>query len=136
MHVVNNHRAARRYLIFASILIMVHGLIEITAIVSLFVPLSFHFVFEELNQAWQATVVVGIVSGVLRICAVFGILRNRLWGWVLGLVMCVITFSMLTLYLPAGAADSILAGGALILLLIGKLGSTPIFEAGENQPAE
>lgn len=136
MRVVNNHRSARRILIFASILILVHGFIEIAAIVSLFVPLPFHFVFEELNRAWQATVIVGVVSGVLRICAVVGILRNRLWGWVLGLVMCIITFSMLTLYLPAGAADSILAGGALILLLIGKLGSTPIFDVGENQPAE
>jgi uncharacterized membrane protein len=127
MLAAQSHRAARRLLLIASVLILIHGMIEMLSIVGLFIPQPFHFAFEELNQYWQATVVVGIVSGALRITAVIGIWKNRLWGWALGVLMCIITFSMLTLYLPAGAADAILAGGALVLLLAGKFHDTLIF---------
>jgi uncharacterized membrane protein len=126
MHAVHNHRAARRLLIIASALVLIHGIIEMLSILGLFMPQPIHFAFEELNQSWQATIVVGIVSGALRITAVVGIWKNRMWGWVLAILMSTITFSMLTLYLPAGATDAVLSGGALILLLAGKFYGMPI----------
>jgi hypothetical protein len=114
------HRTGRPFLFVASTLLAIHGLIELMSILWAFSPVTIQFAFGELNQSWQATMIVGVVSGLLRICAVVGILTNRLWGWALGIAMSVITFAMLTLYLPAGASDALLAAGALVLLLVGR----------------
>jgi hypothetical protein len=114
------HRTGRPFLIVASTLLAIHGIIELLSILWLFSPATIQFAFGELNQSWQATMIVGVISGLLRICAVVGILTNRLWGWALGIAMSIITFAMLTLYLPAGASDAILAGGALVFLLVGR----------------
>jgi hypothetical protein len=124
--------AARRMLVLASVLILSHGLIEVLSLVWLFLPTSFHFAFEELNQSWQATMVVGVVMGLMRITAAAGLFMNQMWAWVLGLLLSVITITMLTLYLPAGATDSILAGGALVLLVVGKFHGVTVMCAKDD----
>ena len=113
-------RTARRLLILASILLIVHGVIELLSLLWLVQPPTFTFAFEELGRSFQATMLVGVVSGLLRIAAAAGILADRMWGWALGVLMAAVTFAMLTFYLPAGAADALLAGGALVLLLVGR----------------
>jgi len=119
-------RAARRLLILASLLLIAHGVIELLSLLWLVQPPTFSFAFEELGRTYQATMLVGVISGLLRVAAAAGILANRMWGWALGVLMSAVTFAMLTFYLPAGAADAILAGGVMVLLLAGKYQGAPI----------
>ncbi len=113
---------ARGLFVAAAILLIIHAIPEVLAILSVFG--SFHaplpYVFAEVGSSPQATGLVGLVSGALRILAALGLLAGREWGWVLGLLMSLITFSMLTLYLPFGAFDALFAGGVLALLVVGR----------------
>jgi len=68
------------------------------------------------------------VSGVLRILATAGLFANRKWGWVLALLLSVITFAMLTFYLPFGVMDAALVGLVIALLLTGRYGNEKILE--------
>jgi hypothetical protein len=40
-----------------------------------------------------------------------------MWGFALSLINCIVTMSLMIFMLPAGIADGILAGTALILIL-------------------
>ena len=114
------HHPSKRFLVPASIFLALHGVIEVLSVIKIFVPVGFLFAFNELNQSYQATMLVGVVFGLLRISAALGILKNRMWGWILGMVMSIVTLAMLTFYLPAGVLDAVLAGAALVTLLIGR----------------
>jgi hypothetical protein len=116
---------------FGAILLILHGIIEISPILLLFMPSSGmkpSFIFDELAQNWQMTLGISIVSGLIRIIAAIGILKNWYWGWLLGMIISVITFTMLTFYLPMGVMDAIFSGGVLILLVIGRYPGAGIFE--------
>ncbi|MGB9774888.1 MAG: hypothetical protein ACPL4I_12895 [Bacteroidota bacterium] len=118
----------KRPLIAAAIL-LIHGFMEVVGVLSLFFP-SYRpsFVFEELRQSWQSAVWVGAICGSLRLLAAAGILANRKWGWVLGVTMSVITFAMLTFYLPFGIIDALLAAMVLALLLVSHYGGARIVD--------
>ncbi len=90
------------------------------SLVFIFSPSRINFAFGELVQSLPATLLAGMIFGLLRVTAAVGILTNRMWGWVLGGLMAVITFSTLTFYLHLSVADGLLAGAALVLLLLGK----------------
>ena len=102
--------------------VAIHGLIEVAAALPLLVPgiTIPEFAFEELSRFPQATYGVGIVVGLLRLAAAGGLIARRAWGWVLAAVLSALTFSMLTFYLPAGFSDAVLAGTALLCLIIGR----------------
>jgi hypothetical protein len=126
---VNPHSASSRTILFiAVVLLLIHGILELMSIFTFFFELDVHFTFEELNQSWQAVSIIGILVGLLRVFAAVGILLNRMWAWLLGILISTATFAMLTFYLPAGAMDAILAGGVLLALLIGKYQNQPIWE--------
>ncbi len=122
-------RPIRFGLIVGALALGVHGLIEVGSLALILQPAIVlqHFAFDELNGQPAALAGVGVVMGLLRLLAAGGILRNRIWGWGLGVLLSVITFTMLTLYLPAGMADAILSGTALFDLLVGRYGSMRIF---------
>jgi hypothetical protein len=113
-------------------LLAVHGVIEVLAVLLVLDPNlpAPEFTFEDLARNWEVTVGVGVVCGLLRLAAAGGVLANRQWGWALGVIMAVVTFAMLTLYLPAGVADGVLAGGALLCLVVGRFGGQPILVEG------
>ena len=69
---------------------------------------------------------VGVILGLLRLLSAAGILTNRLWGWVLGLLVSLVTFSMLTFYLPAGMSDAVLSGLALVGQVLARFGNQKI----------
>jgi hypothetical protein len=112
----------------AVVLLLIHGIIELLSIFTFFLELEVHFTFDELNQSWEAVSIIGIAVGLLRVSAAVGILLNRMWAWLLGVLISSVTFAMLTFYLPAGAMDAILAGGVLVALLIGKYQNQPIWQ--------
>jgi hypothetical protein len=123
-------RGARWMLRGGSALLIVHGLLEVLPVLMLLSPNvpAPHFSFEGVADAWPATAIVGVVLGLLRLAAAGGILANRLWGWVLGVLLSTVTFAMLTLYLPFGVADAVLAGGALLMLIVARYGNLRILQ--------
>ncbi len=106
-----------------AVLLILHGIIELLPALLVFAPNTGQipeFIFEDLAAHWQMTLGFSIVCGLLRLAAAVGILRNRLWGWTLGIVLSIITFAVLTFYLPMGVMDAVFAGPVLLLLLIGR----------------
>ena len=51
---------------------------------------------------------------------------HGVWGFVLSLVMSSVTLVLMVFMLPAGIADGLLSGAALVLMLVGRYGTTPI----------
>jgi hypothetical protein len=109
--------------IIGSILLILHGIIELLPTLQLLSPttnMAPSFIFQEISDNWQMTIGVSIVSGLIRIIAAVGILKNLKWGWNLGVIISVITFTMLTFYLPMGIMDAIFSGSVLVILVIGQ----------------
>jgi hypothetical protein len=84
------------------------------------------FIFEPLQNNLKVTIILGEIFGAIRIIAAIGILVNLMWGWALGIIISIVTFVVMTLYLPMGIMDGILSGITLISLLVAYWGSTPI----------
>ncbi len=76
-------------------------------------------------------VIMGVIYGVLRLIGAIGLLKNRMWGLALSVINCVTTMILMMFMLPAGIADGILAGSALVLILIQYFGDKNIVESRE-----
>ena len=70
--------------------------------------------------------VIGAIYGVLRLTGAIGLLKNRMWGLALSVTNCVITIALMMFLLPAGIVDGILAGTALVLMLMQYFGHRKI----------
>ena len=73
-------------------------------------------------------IVIGAMYGVFRLIGAIGLLKNKMWGLALSVINCVITLALMTFLLPAGIMDGLLAGGALILILMQYFGDKKIVE--------
>ena len=62
----------------------------------------------------------------IRLIGAIGLLKNRMWGLVLSVIICIITITLMMFLLPAGIMDGILAGSALMLILMGFYGDRKI----------
>lgn len=102
----------------AGIFLVVHGVIELLAILSLVTGQPPPFVFQEIKENWQYAILIGLVAGTMRIIAAVGVFKSMKWGLALGIAMSIITHSSLTFYLPYGVMDSLLAGIVLVLLVM------------------
>ena len=110
-------------------LLILHGIIEVLPALMIFFPAADfapEFIIGDLAANWQMTLGFSIVCGLLRLAAGAGILRKMLWGWLLGIILSIITFTVLTWYLPMGVMDAVLSGPVLLLLLIGRYPETKI----------
>ena len=72
--------------------------------------------------------IIGAIYGIFRLIGAIGLLKNRMWGLVLSVINCVITITLMMFLLPAGIMDGILAGSALILILMKYFGNKSIVE--------
>ena len=72
--------------------------------------------------------VMGGIYGILRMVGAFGVWKNRKWGIVLACINCVVTLFLMVFMLPAGVIDGILAGSALVLMLIAYFDKQPIIK--------
>jgi hypothetical protein len=121
-------------LVVAAIALILHGVIEVS-------PILFQrrlsgagskswqgpeFIFKPLQANLKVTTAVGYIFGAVRIIAAVAILFNLLWGWWLGIIISVVTYVILTIFLPMGIFDGIFSGIALVGLLIGYFGSQVI----------
>lgn len=89
----------------------------------------FHFALPYFQDNLFLMMVMSGIFGALRVIGAIGILRNRMWGLALSVIMCVVTLVLMIFMLPPGIADGILSGGALVLILVAWFGSSTIPES-------
>ena len=88
----------------------------------------FSFKLPYFQDNLYMMMVMGAIYGVFRMIGAIALLKNKMWGLVLSVINCVITIALMMFLLPAGIMDGILAGSALILMLIQYFGSKKIIE--------
>lgn len=88
----------------------------------------FEFKLSYFQENLYLMMVMGAIYGVFRLIGAIGLLRNRMWGLVLSVINCVITVVLMMFLLPVGIMDGILAGSALILILMQYYGDKKITE--------
>ena len=86
----------------------------------------FEFKLQYFQDNIYMMIVMGAIYGVIRLIGAIGLLKNRMWGLVLSVIICIITITLMMFLLPAGIMDGILAGSALILILMGFYGDRKI----------
>lgn len=122
----------------AAILMMIHGgFMELGGVLCMIPALMlgtdrfdmgqyFEFKLQYFQDNLSLMMVMGAIYGVFRLIGAIGLLKNRMWGLVLSVINCVITISLMMFLLPAGIIDGILAGSALILILMQYYGDKKI----------
>jgi len=69
---------------------------------------------------------IGAIYGVVRIVGAIGLLKNKMWGFMLSAIDCILTMALMMFLLPAGIMDGVLASSALILMLTQYYGGSKI----------
>ena len=121
-----SRRASTR---ISALLFFIHSVIEIAgSIVLVFNPqiqsgFGVGRVGEQQFEADALIVsVIGLIWGVTRFVAGWGIWHKKKWAIILGILMSVITMTAAISIIPAGVVDTILSAPALILLLYAWFG--------------
>jgi hypothetical protein len=130
----------RRYRIAAALLLVQGIVMEASAFLALPVLLTLGvdqsligehvFALPYLRDNLYVMMAVSGVFAALRIAGAIGVLRDRMWGFALSLGMCGVTLILMIFLLPAGIADGILSGTALVLLLQGWFGTRTLSSRG------
>ncbi len=129
----------KKYRIAAVLMIIHGGFMEIGGVLCMIPALMlgtdkfdigqyFEFKLSYFQENLYLMMVMGAIYGVFRLIGAIGLLRNRMWGLVLSVINCVITVVLMMFLLPAGIMDGILAGSALILILMQYYGDKKITE--------
>lgn len=129
----------KKYRIAAILMIIHGGFMEIGGVLCMIQALMlgtdkfdigqyFEFKLSYFQENLYLMMVMGAIYGVFRLIGAIGLLRNRMWGLVLSVINCVITVVLMMFLLPAGIMDGILAGSALILILMQYYGDKKITE--------
>lgn len=114
----------------AALLIIIHGgLMEIGGALS-FIALivlktdKFNieqyvfFKFPYYQDNVYMMIVMGVIYGMVRVIGAIGLLKNRMWGFTLSIINCIVTMLLMSFMLPMGIIDGILACSVLILMLL------------------
>ena len=88
----------------------------------------FSFKLPYFQENLYLIMIMGAMYGVLRIIGAIGLLKNKMWGLMLSGINCVITIALMMFLLPFGIVDGLLAGSALVLMLIQYWGDQKISE--------
>ncbi len=86
----------------------------------------FSFKFPYFQDNLNMMIVIGAIYGVVRTIGAIGLLKNKMWGFMLSVINCVITMALMMFLLPAGILDGVLASSALILMLTQYYGDKEI----------
>lgn len=126
--------------IIAAILMIIHGgIMELGGCIFALIALAtssgqadikqyFSFVIPYLNENLILMLFMGAIFGTVRLIGAIGLLKNRMWGFVLSIINCITTMILMIFMLPAGIADGILACSCLILLLTQYFGKQKIIK--------
>ena len=130
-------KTMKKYKIAAIIMIFHGGFMELAGVLCMIPALLlgndkfdigkfFEFKLQYFQDNIYMMIVMGAIYGVIRLIGAIGLLKNRMWGLVLSVIICIITITLMMFLLPAGIMDGILAGSALILILMGLYGDRKI----------
>lgn len=125
----------KKYRIAAILMIIHGGCMELGGVMAMIPALLigtdqfdigqyFEFKLPYFQDNLNLMIVAGALYGVLRLIGAIGLLKNRMWGLALSVINCVVTIALLMFLLPAGIMDGILAGSALILILMQYFGDS------------
>ena len=130
----------KKYKIAAMLMIIHGGFMELGGVFAMIPALLigtdkydisqyFEFKLPYFQDNLYMMMVMGAIYGVFRLIGAIGLLRNRMWGLALSVINCVIiTIALMMFLLPAGIMDGILAGSALILILMQYYGDKKVVE--------
>ncbi|MCX8058918.1 MAG: DUF2127 domain-containing protein [Spirochaetes bacterium] len=122
----------------SAIIMIFHGaLLEIGAIflylpsliskdIKFNIPDFANFIVPYFKENMNLMIVMSFIYGVVRVFGAIGILKNRMWGFSLSVIICSITMVLMVFMLPFGIIDGILSCIALILMLEGYFGKKKI----------
>lgn len=83
----------------------------------------FQFALPYLQDNLYLMMAMSGIFGALRLLGAVALLRDRMWGLALSVIMCTVSLVLMVFLLPAGIADGLLSGGALVLILVGWFGA-------------
>ena len=86
----------------------------------------FSFKLPYFQDNLNMMIVMGAIYGVVRVVGAIGLLKNKMWGFMLSVINCIITMALMMFLLPAGIMDGVLASSALILMLTQYYGNKEI----------
>ncbi len=129
----------KKYKIAAWLMIIHGGVMELGGVLCMIPALMgnadqfeigqfFEFKLPYFQDNLYMMMAMGAIYGILRLFGAFGLLRNRMWGFVLSVINCVITITLMMFLLPSGIMDGILASGALLLILTQYFGDRKLVE--------
>jgi uncharacterized membrane protein (DUF2068 family) len=122
----------------AAILLIIHGgLFEISGLLAIIPIIIFKnntqdiskyisFIVPYLQENIYLMCIMSGIYGTTRIISAIGLLKNRMWGFVLALINCIITMALMIFMLPAGIMDGILSCTTLVILLMEYFGKNKI----------
>jgi len=99
----------------ASIVLFVHGFIEMLAVIALFVPTEFVPTWFQEKPIFWAT--LSAIYGMSRLIAGYAILSMRKWGIVFGMTLSITSMILAPSIYPFGVMDLLLAVIVLVSLL-------------------
>ena len=86
----------------------------------------FSFKLPYFQDNLNMMIIMGAIYGVVRTVGAIGLLKNKMWGFMLSVINCIITMALMMFLLPAGIMDGVLASSALILMLTQYYGEKEI----------
>jgi|APDOM4702015248_1054824.scaffolds.fasta_scaffold666914_2 uncharacterized membrane protein (DUF2068 family) len=115
----------------ASVFLCLHGLIEVSALFALQMMSDSLVGFGGMDKSQiEANIgsiaTLGILWGLIRIIAAVGSWSLKKWGMALGIAMSLVTLAAAVTVIPAGVADTLLAGLALIFMLYAWFGNQTV----------
>lgn len=87
----------------------------------------FSFKLPYFQDNLYMMIVMGVIYGVVRTIGAIGLLKNKMWGFMLSIINCIITMTLMMFLLPVGIMDGVLASSALILMLTQYYGNKELF---------
>ncbi len=132
-----------KYLFIAGVALLVYGvcesidsvvilLIVVKAIPNLSVILRFDIPFIQHILENRMVVLAPLfwTFAFLRLVSAVGLLKNRLWGFWIGIVNLVLSMILAVLFLPFGGIEFIVCGVILVFLIVGYCGKRPVVPDG------
>ena len=86
----------------------------------------FSFKLPYFQDNLNMMIVTGAIYGVVRTVGAIGLLKNKMWGFMLSVINCIITMILMLFLLPTGIMDGVFASSALILMLTQYYGNKEI----------
>lgn len=124
----------------AAVVLVLHGLIEVSGLLALSSLAQTLQHFGGLEQAQieanaLTIALFGVVWGAGRLAAAWGVWRLRKWAFALGLCLSLATVVTALTIIPAGVADTFFAIPALALLLYAWFGTARLDHFAADDPA-